>query len=591
MNQNKKKVVILGGGVAGLMAAHQLAKHGDYDIELYERNDDVGGQARAAKHTQSFWTDEPNDTHTEYCWHAIGRGYMNFLPLLAELPNYRQDEKNPKLVKEYNDTVLDHVVPLDKFVYCQKNRPVYIEKRTAFLTDTTKFWSGYRGVYGERPSIKDIMRLAYIFLRANTICRERLESYDTILWSDAVKPFSANIRRWILDSTSIYFGMDYARLSKYFMYHLIRQNVNSDLVDPNYTFFSFDGPMTETFFFPWKFHLKKMGVKIFVKHEVKAININCDNTIQNVEINVRSNCDLTIPPKIIHADIFISALPAEILAKLYPVFPLIESSFSATETFMKSSALATEQMRFAELAMRGHQIQTQVLYYIPHRVEMDSDELSTGTVVIFHDTPWFLMIRIEGGLWDLPDYHDEDGNDIANINEYDLLSTGIGMWDVPGLFGKTAVQCTREELAAECWAQIQSTQHNFNFDDFIPKWDIWNSFQFDEKKRKINTWEPKWSNSAYTLNLRPTPKDKNITNLYHCGAIFKGPDEITNKNVFNMEGACFSAKVTTDIIHFGEIKDPVLLKGYESPNVFVKICRFFDKFVYKIGRRFKKKSN
>ena len=41
-----KRVAILGGGVAGLSAAHELIERG-FDVEVYERRDALGGKARS----------------------------------------------------------------------------------------------------------------------------------------------------------------------------------------------------------------------------------------------------------------------------------------------------------------------------------------------------------------------------------------------------------------------------------------------------------------------------------------------------------------------------------------------------------------
>ena len=43
-------VYILGGGVAGLTAAHELAERG-FDVVLFERHDICGGKARSMKNS------------------------------------------------------------------------------------------------------------------------------------------------------------------------------------------------------------------------------------------------------------------------------------------------------------------------------------------------------------------------------------------------------------------------------------------------------------------------------------------------------------------------------------------------------------
>ena len=40
------KVAVLGGGVGGLSAAHELAERG-FDVTVYERRDEFGGKARS----------------------------------------------------------------------------------------------------------------------------------------------------------------------------------------------------------------------------------------------------------------------------------------------------------------------------------------------------------------------------------------------------------------------------------------------------------------------------------------------------------------------------------------------------------------
>ena len=42
----KKRVVILGGGVAGMSAAHELVERG-FEVEVFEQRDLPGGKARS----------------------------------------------------------------------------------------------------------------------------------------------------------------------------------------------------------------------------------------------------------------------------------------------------------------------------------------------------------------------------------------------------------------------------------------------------------------------------------------------------------------------------------------------------------------
>jgi uncharacterized protein with NAD-binding domain and iron-sulfur cluster len=42
----RKRVAVLGGGVAGLSAAHELAER-DFEVDVYERKPVLGGKARS----------------------------------------------------------------------------------------------------------------------------------------------------------------------------------------------------------------------------------------------------------------------------------------------------------------------------------------------------------------------------------------------------------------------------------------------------------------------------------------------------------------------------------------------------------------
>ncbi len=58
-----KKIIIIGGGIAGLAAAHFLCKYPDFEISIYESEVEVGGQARSRLGKYCY---------IEYCWRIFG---------------------------------------------------------------------------------------------------------------------------------------------------------------------------------------------------------------------------------------------------------------------------------------------------------------------------------------------------------------------------------------------------------------------------------------------------------------------------------------------------------------------------------------
>ena len=75
--------------------------------------------------------------------------------------------------------------------------------------------------------------------------------------------------------------------------------------------------------------------------------------------------------------------------------------------------------------------------------------------VTFLDSPWALTALTQAQFWPERNFARDYGDGAA----VDCLSVDVSDWDSPGiLYGKPAKQCTRQEIAAEVWAQIKQHQ-------------------------------------------------------------------------------------------------------------------------------------
>lgn len=518
----RKKVIIMGGGIGGLAAAHELAKFPDnFEVIVLEHNSHLGGQAAELDGSSP-------KKHTALCWHAISSGYTHFLNIMDEI------------VDNNGIKVISYIKPLTKFIYAMDNSN-HIEMDNSFVTNTniTQFLKGYKKLYKEYPPFKDVVNILYLYLRANMICEEKLEYYDKFLWKDFIGKLSPKMKRWVLDSTSIYLGMDYNHLSTNVMLELMRKTQQNTQLDPQYVFYSFAGSMYNLLYKPWKSYLEDKGVTILLNHEVSKIyHIDGFNTISSIDV-VNKNKPVHVT-KVITADTFVNAMDTKNIAKLYPINEEGTNDFTILHNI-------------------SSQIQTQVLYYLPYRLQPIG---TSPTVLIFPDSLWFLMIRIEGDIWE--------------TDNCDLLSCGIGIFDVHGLNGKTASTCTREELAIECWNQICKSKHNLKLSQTLPKWDIWNSFDFNEETYKLDTYEPKFSNNVNTWHLRPDFNDKNIKNLYHATSYAK-----TFTNIYNMEGAAEAGFKTAKLIIAKYDDEPAPIYKKDNPSWFFRWMQYVDKILFK----------
>ncbi|GAA3298352.1 hypothetical protein GCM10020295_33620 [Streptomyces cinereospinus] len=68
------------------------------------------------------------------------------------------------------------------------------------------------------------------------------------------------------------------------------------------------------------------------------------------------------------------------------------------------------------------------------------------------DSPWSVTAIGQAQFWDVRDFPRHYGDGRAR----DCLSAIISEWDRPGiLYGKTARECTKDEVVAELWAQLR----------------------------------------------------------------------------------------------------------------------------------------
>src|SRR5882672_8638137 len=80
----KKKVVIVGGGVAGMSAAHELIRRG-FAVEVYEARDVPGGKARSVNVPDSG-KDGRKDLPGEHGFRFFPRFYRNLPATMKEIP-------------------------------------------------------------------------------------------------------------------------------------------------------------------------------------------------------------------------------------------------------------------------------------------------------------------------------------------------------------------------------------------------------------------------------------------------------------------------------------------------------------------------
>ncbi|MBL7888533.1 MAG: FAD-dependent oxidoreductase, partial [Bacteroidia bacterium] len=81
----KKKVIIIGGGVAGMSAAHELANR-NYDVEIYESTGTSGGKARSTVVVPPGFPSTTKPVPGEHGFRFFPRFYKHITTTMAEIP-------------------------------------------------------------------------------------------------------------------------------------------------------------------------------------------------------------------------------------------------------------------------------------------------------------------------------------------------------------------------------------------------------------------------------------------------------------------------------------------------------------------------
>ncbi len=86
------KVVIIGGGIAGLSAATLLCDISNINIEIYEKEAELGGQAASQYN---------NNCNIEHSWRVFGKSYFNLWYIfnnILHINNHFQNVNNKCLI-------------------------------------------------------------------------------------------------------------------------------------------------------------------------------------------------------------------------------------------------------------------------------------------------------------------------------------------------------------------------------------------------------------------------------------------------------------------------------------------------------------
>jgi len=457
----QQTVAILGGGVAGLSAAHELAERG-FKVHVYERKAVLGGKARSLS--------VPNS------------GDNGRLPLPGEhgfrfFPGFYKHVIDTMRRTPYGEhaSVFDNLTIATRMLLAREGQTelTWIARSPRTLQDLRVFLMELFTPLGVPQ--KELSFFVSRLLTVATSCSDRrLAEYENIAWWDFIEAPRMS------KAYQAYLGQGITRsLVAMRAEESSTRTVGGTQLQLLYCFISPDGifdrllsgPTNDVWIHPWTLYLQKLGVEFHTGVRVTGIDTN-RGRVSGVSLEGASGTSQ------VTADFYIAAMPVEVM------------------TVLADDALKRAAPSLANLSKLKTRWMNGIQFYL------SKDEALVHGHVMYLDSPWALTSVSQRQFWNKVDLSLYGDGSVRGI-----LSVDISDWEAPGqVFGKPARECSAEEIKEEVWTQLKNHMNDGGDeiikDENLVVWFLDPDIEFPNPGEATNA-EPLLINTAGSLQYRP----------------------------------------------------------------------------------------
>jgi uncharacterized protein with NAD-binding domain and iron-sulfur cluster len=491
------RVAILGGGVAGLTAAHELAERG-FEVVVVEARGIPGGKARSLP-VPGSGTGGRGDLPAEH-------GFRFFPGFYRHLPDTMR-----RIPIAGGRSVADRLTGATRILLAQaggRNELVagaHLPESLDDLGVLSRFLFDWMTSLGIPPHEHALLMERLLTLL--TSCDERrYGQWETQSWWEFVRADarSAPFRRFLADGLTRTLVAARAReisartgglILAQLIFDLTRAGGRADRV--------LDAPTNEAWIDPWVQHLRSRGV-----------DVRLDCPVEGLQLRDGRIAGATTAAGTVTADFYVAALPVEVMRLLAgPPLRALEPRLAALDR------LVTRWMNGA-------------LFYLDRAAPLVHGH------AIYVDSEWALTSISQVQFW-----KGSDPSRWGDGSVRDILSVDVSDWQTPGRrTGKVAARCTREEIRDEVWGQlIDHLDHGELDERWVRAWFLDPAIEFPNPSEATNA-EPLLINTAGSWADRPAAATR-IPNLLLAADYVR-----THTDLATMEGANEAARAAVNAI-------------------------------------------
>lgn len=536
-------VIIIGGGVGGLTAAHELAERG-FDVRLYESRPVWGGKSRSQP-VPGSGTGGRLDLPGEHGFRFYPRFYQHVIDSMKRIPSpaggFVDDHLRP--TTESAIALVDSSTWY-RFYRRQVSRPFEMITALELFFQELDFDSHDIGLFTAK-----ILE----FMTASD--ERRLGEYEHLSWWDFLEGdlYSENFQRQLRAVPRTMVAMDPRRGSARTVGTISMQLILDFADSGDSTDRTMGGPTSEMWFDPWLALLATLGVQLHTGITCTSLDVAA-GAISGVQLS-----DGTTQV----ADYYVLAVPLDV------AIGLVSPAMGALDP-------ALERLRLA-------QADDLVSWMVGIQYFLYEDVPLVRGHTFFPDSPWALTAISQPQFWrDLGMFRTRYGSGEVG----GLISVDISDWDTPGVYvAKPAKQCTPAEVAHEVWGQLKAGLNGLGRHEESLTDAMLHSWQLDTDL-DYSAGSPPTNHARLLVHppgswgIRPEAATQ-IPNLVLASDYVR-----TNTDLASMEGASEAARraVNAILARSGSLAAKAQVWPLLEPTQFERAKRL-DAWLYRRGRR------